>query len=136
MDPKSSYWHVDLQPDDKEKTVFSMHHELWRFTVIPFCLCNTQAIFEQLMETILRGLMSHVSYLGDMIMTGHTFQEQLLNMWKVFLWFQDASLKFNLEKFQLFQKEIWYLRHTVPPEGITINREKLKARYLRRSLLK
>jgi hypothetical protein len=48
------------------------------------------------------------------------FQEHLLNLRK-------ASLKLNLEKCQIFQKEIWYLRHTVSPEGITTNPNKLKA---------
>jgi hypothetical protein len=38
-----------------------------------------------------------------------------------------SRLKLNLEKCQIFQKEIRYLRHTVSPEGITTNPNKLKA---------
>jgi hypothetical protein len=84
LDLKSSYWQVDLHPDNKEKTAFSMGQGLWQFTVIPFGLCNTPVAFEQLMETVLRGLM-HVScimYL-DVIVIGRTFQEHLLNKRKV-----------------------------------------------------
>jgi hypothetical protein len=40
------------------------------------------AMFEQLMETILRNLMSHVVFLDDMIMIGNTFKEHLLNLKK------------------------------------------------------
>jgi hypothetical protein len=40
--------------------------------------------------------------------------------------FQGAHLKLNLEKWQLFQKEVWYLEHVVSPEGVTADPEKLE----------
>jgi hypothetical protein len=66
-------------------------------------------------------------YLEDVIMIGRTFQEHLLNLRKVFQWFQEACLKLNLEKCQLFLKEVRYLRHIVSPVGITTDPEKLRA---------
>jgi hypothetical protein len=61
LDRKSDYWQVGLHPDDKEKTTFSTSQRLWKFTIMPFGLCNAPAKFERLMEIILRGLTSHVS---------------------------------------------------------------------------
>jgi hypothetical protein len=114
---------VDLHPHDKEKTAFLIDQGLLRFTVMPFGLCNTPATFERLMETLLSGLTyeSCIVYLDDMIVIGHMFQEHLLNLQKVFQRFREARLKFSLEKFQLFQKEVQYLGHIVSPEGITTN---------------
>jgi hypothetical protein len=85
LDLKSGYWQADLHPDDKDKTAFSTGQGLWQFTVIPFGLCNVPATFERLMETVLRSLTyeSCLVYL-DMIVIGHTFQEHLLNLRKVF----------------------------------------------------
>jgi hypothetical protein len=96
---------VDLHPDDKEKTVFSMGRELWQFTVMPVSLCTAPVTFEQLMETILRGLTykSCLMYL-DVIMIDRAFQEHLLNLQKVFQWFPEDRLKLNPEKCHLFQK--------------------------------
>jgi hypothetical protein len=129
LDLKSGYWQVDLHPDDKEKTAFSTGQGLWQFTVMPFGLCNTPATFERLMKTVLRGLTgeSCLVYLDDVIVIGRTFQEHLLNLQKVFQWFREAHLKLNLEKCQLFQKEVRYLGHIVSPEGITTDPEKLEA---------
>jgi hypothetical protein len=96
---------------------------------MPFDLCNAQATFERLMETVLRGLNydSCLTYLDDVIVIGRTFQEHLLNLRKVFQRFREAHLKFNPEKCQLSRKEVQYLGYTVSPGGITTDPEKLKA---------
>jgi hypothetical protein len=60
-------------------------------------------------------------------MIGHKFQEHLLNLCKVFQQFQESCLKFNPEKYQLFQKEVWYIGNIVSPEGATTDPKKLKA---------
>jgi hypothetical protein len=65
-------------------------------------------------------------YLDNVIMICSTFQEHLLNRWKVFQQFREARLKLNPEKCQFFQKEVRYLGHIVTPEGITTDTEKLK----------
>jgi hypothetical protein len=61
LDLKSDYWQVELHLDDK-KVSFSVGQGPCQFTVMPFGLCNAPATFERLMETVVRGLMSHVSY--------------------------------------------------------------------------
>jgi hypothetical protein len=66
-------------------------------------------------------------YLNNEIMIGHMFQEHLLNLCKVFQQFREAHPKLSLEKSQLFQKELQYLRHIMSPEGITTKLENLKA---------
>jgi hypothetical protein len=45
----------------------------------------------------------------------------------VFQRLREAHLKVNPEKCQLFQKEVRYLGHIVPPEGVITDREKLEA---------
>jgi hypothetical protein len=77
------------------------------------------------METILRGLT--YKSCRDVIVISCTLQEHLLNLLKVFQWFREARLKLNLKKFHLSQKEVRYIGHTVSPEGITTDFEKLKA---------
>jgi hypothetical protein len=64
---------------------------------MPFGLCNAPATFERVMEAVLPGLMydSCLVYLDDVIVIGHTFQEHLLNLRKVFERLREARLKLN-----------------------------------------
>jgi hypothetical protein len=78
--------------------------------VMTIGFCNAPAMFEQLMESVLRGLTysTCLVHLDDMVI-GHFLQEQLDNLRKVFQRLREAHLKMNPEKYQLFQKEVLYL---------------------------
>ncbi|GFX73383.1 hypothetical protein TNCV_1470031 [Trichonephila clavipes] len=98
LDLKSRYWQVELNPDDKEKTAFTTGLGLWQFKVMPFCLCNTPATFERLMETVLGGLSYEAClvYLGDIIIVGCSFEEHLKNIRRVLQKLKEANLNIRL----------------------------------------
>jgi len=129
FDLESGYWQVALHPEDKGKTVFSTGQGLWQFTVMPFRLFNAPATFERLMDYVLRSLIYDACqvYLDDVIVIGRTFQEQLLNLRKVFQRLREAHLKVNPAKCQLFRKEVRNLGHIVSPSGVTTDTDKLEA---------
>ena len=56
LDLYSGYWQVKMDSKDIDKTAFVTRQGLFRFTVMPFGLCNAPATFEQLMELVLSGL--------------------------------------------------------------------------------
>jgi hypothetical protein len=127
--PEGRYWQVDPHPEEEDNTAFSTGQGFWQFTTLPFNLCNAPPTFERLMETVLRGLTyeSCLMYLDDMIVICRIFQEHLLNLRKVFLWFREARLKLNPEKCELFRKEVQYLGQIMLPERITTDPKRLRA---------
>ena len=56
LDLSAGYWQVEVEPEDKQKTVFITRQGLFEFNVMPLGLCNAPATFERLMELLLSGL--------------------------------------------------------------------------------
>ena len=84
LDLKSGYWQVEMDPEDREKTAFTAGQGLQQFKVMPFGLSNVPAMFERLMETVLRGLFyeAYLVYLDGINIVGCTFENYLNNTWK------------------------------------------------------
>ena len=129
LDLKSGYWQVEIHPEDREKTAFSIGNGLWQFKMMPFGLCNVPATFERLMEQVLRGLnlKTCLVYLNDIIVLGRLFEEHVQNLKEVFSQIRSAGLKLSPKKCFLFQTEVKYLGHLVMSEGVSTDPEKIKA---------
>lgn len=56
LDLQSGYWQVEVAPEDRPKTAFSMGTGLYEFNVLPFGVCNGPATFQRLMDIVLDGL--------------------------------------------------------------------------------
>ena len=72
LDLASGYWQAEIVESDRPKTAFSSQKGLFQFKVLPFGLSNAPAVFERLMELVLRGLNwdKCLCYLDDIIVFG------------------------------------------------------------------
>jgi len=69
FDLRSSYHQVAMKPEDADKTAFICKEGQFKFTTMPFGLCNAGATFQRLMDMLMAGLTYEVCllYLDDMI---------------------------------------------------------------------
>ena len=55
LDLAKGYWQLPLCPEDKEKTAFISPNGLYQFVTMLFGLSGAPAIFQRMMDSILRG---------------------------------------------------------------------------------
>ena len=133
MDLAAGYWQVQMHPDSREKIAFITHQGLYEFTVMPFGLKNTPAVFQRLMQKILMGLNPEEGpdfvsvYLDDVIVFSDTFETHLEHLQQVLQRFQAAGLKLKPSKCHLICQKVEYLGHVIIPQGISPNNNRISA---------
>ena len=112
MDFKSRFSQVKMAPESQQYTAFTMENlGFYKFTRMPFRLCNALATFQCLMQNTLGelNLTYCVIYLDDVIVFGRMDEEHLEHLCIVFEWFHEFNLKLKLSKCSFFQPEIVYV---------------------------
>ena len=101
----------------------------YKFTRMPFGLCNASATFQHLMQNTLGelNLMDCVIYLDDVIIFGHMEEEHLEHLHVVFERFWEFNLKLKPSKCSFFQSEIIYLAHHISRRWILPSRDNVWA---------
>ena len=112
-----------------KRPLFSTQHGLFEFDRMPFGLCNAPAVFERMMEDMLRGLLNKVClvYLDDIIVFGKTLKEAASNLELVLIRLIEWGLKLKPSKCKLFRREVDYLGRIVSERGIEANSGKIQA---------
>jgi hypothetical protein len=108
MDLASGFWQIPMYEKDKGKTVFATREGLYEFNTMPFGLCNVPAMFEQIMETVLRGLNWNLClvYMDNIVVGGPTMLETVRRLELVFDRLRRAGLKLKPAKCNLFQTRV------------------------------
>ena len=128
LDLNSGYWQVETDLVDREKTAFKSRKGLFECSVMPFGLCNAQATFERLMESVLSGLQWHICliYLDDIIVAGKTFEDMVNNLSLIFDRFISSGLKLKARKSTLFAKEVSFFGFHISKEGLKTDPNKTR----------
>ena len=106
MDFKSGFWQIKMVQESQQYTAFTVGNlRFYKFTCMPFGLCNTPTTFQCLMQITLGklNLMYCVIYLDDVIVFGRMEEEHLECLCIVFERFQEFNLKLKPSKCLFFQ---------------------------------
>ena len=127
LDLASGYWQIPVDPASCEKTAFTTHRGLFEFQVMPFGLKNAPAVFQRLMEQVLRRLNPEdgpdfVSvYIDDVLVFSPSFEEHVDHVSQVLNALHNANLKLKPTKCHFFRQEVEYLGHLLTTEGLKPN---------------
>ena len=129
MDFKSGFWQIKMAPELQQYTAFMVGNlRFYKFTHMPFRLCNVPVTFQHFMQNTLSelNLTYCVIYLDDVIIFGHMEEEHLEHLHVVFKRFWEFNLKLKPSKCLFFQLEIVYLAHHVSQRGILLSRNNMR----------
>src|SRR5260363_186071 len=85
LDLASGYWQVAMDPQNKEKTAFTIRYGIYEFNIMPFGLCNAPATFQRLMDHVYKEIAWKfvIVYLDDIIVYSKIFNEHLTHLQRV-----------------------------------------------------
>src|SRR6266498_1345539 len=118
---------VDMKPKSREVTAFITPWGLFEWNRMPFGLYNAPAIFQRLMNQVLRKYLGKfvLVYLNDNIIYFKTFKEYKKYVRLVFEALRAAFLMMKPKKCKFTQKELRFFEHIISAEEIRIDPDKI-----------
>ena len=112
LDLRQGYWQVENDPETADKTTFITRKGAFKFKVLPFGLCNAPAVFQRLMNLVMRGLTweACLVFLDDIVVMSTTFEQHLERLRAVFERLRSANLKLKPSKVSAIPTEGEILR--------------------------
>ena len=77
---RKGFNHIEMRPEDKEKTAFGASNRRWLSTVMPFGLKNAGACFQKVMDDALANHPSVKYYINDVLIYSTTFEQHLAHI--------------------------------------------------------
>jgi hypothetical protein len=119
LDAKSGYHQIPVHPQDKDKTCFTTYEGNYRWTGMPFGLCNAPAAYQYIMDTVFQRVLWKfvLTYVDDTVVYSQTFEEHLIHLEEVFKRISDVGLKLHIKKCHFAFNHLDLLGHHVSAEG-------------------
>ena len=128
LDLANGYWQIEMEPNDREKTAFTVENNLYEFVKMPFGLCNSPSTFMRAINSVMADLLNenlHV-FLDDLIVSSNSFEEHLRHIRRVFERLRKVGLKLKPKKCHFLQKKLEFLGHVVSESGIAPDEGKIE----------
>jgi len=127
LDLSHAYSQVELDEDSRKYVTINTHRGMFQYTRLPFGVSSAPAIFQRVIESVLEGIPSVAIYMDDILVTGKTPQDSLVNLNKVLSSLENAGLRLRKDKCEFMKDEVTYLGHRINKTGTTPVSEKVKA---------
>ena len=129
LDLRQGFHQIKLSEESSPKTAFSCFKGKYQYNVLPFGLCNSPAIFQQMANKLLLGLEDiSIAYIDDiLIYSRSTAEDHLEKVQLVLDRIRKHNLKLKLSKCHFLKKETKYLGFVINEQGIKPNMDKVAA---------
>ena len=127
LDLSRAYHQLRLEEQSQELTTIITHKRLFRYHWLPFGIVSAPAIFQRMMEGLLKGMSGVVVYLDDILITGKSQTEHMENLREVLKRLRETGLRLQQDKCQFMKDSVVYLGHRIDKDGLHPTDEKVRA---------
>ena len=127
LDMSQAYLQLLLDDQSKELLTINTHKGLFAYNRLHFGVSSAPAIFQHMMESLLKGIPNVLVYLDDILITGQSQEQHIKNLQEVLIRFRQAGLRLKKQKCQFLVKSVEYLGFTIDQQGLHPSAEKIKA---------
>ena len=113
LDLADAYLQVELDEESGTYVVLTTHRGFFQVNRLAFELAAAPAIFQSIIEQILRPVDHTQPYLDNVLVTGTSTERHLKNLQKCFERLRNAGIRLKREKCSFFQAEIEHLGHVI-----------------------
>ena len=127
LDLADAYFQIEVAPESRELLTINTHRGLFQYTRLPFGVKTAPAIFQQVIDTIISGLLGTAAYMDDVILMGRSADELKERIAAVLKRFEDHGLRLRPDKCQFFLSSIKYLGYIFDAKGRHPDPENIRA---------
>ncbi|XDV23164.1 hypothetical protein PO909_027864 [Leuciscus waleckii] len=129
LDLRNAYHLVRIREGDEWKTAFNTPREHFEYLVMPFGLSNSPAVFQALVNDVLRDMVDQFIYvyLDDILIFSSSLQEHVQHVRRVLQRLLENGLFVKAEKCEFHAQSVQFLGYVISSEGIRMDPDKVKA---------
>ena len=114
LDLSKGFYQIVVDSESVDKTAFVTPFGKYAFTRMPFGLRNAPAIFQRVMEIVLRGCYEFSApYIDDIVIFSKNGVEHIVHLKEVLVALQKNGLTAKLDKCEFGMKRLEYLGHLI-----------------------
>ena len=117
---EEAYYQVKMKEDKKEKTVFWTRYKHYKYTVMSFELKNASAIFQWLINDIIREYLNKfvITYLNNILIYSDTLKKHWQHVLKILEKLSEKALYIKKKKSRFEVQEVKFLEYIIWSEQI------------------
>ena len=127
LDLKHAYQQLPLSEESKQFLTINTSKGLYQYQRLPFGVASAPAIFQSIMDTILKGIDGVVCYIDDILITGRNDQEHLSRLEAVLSRLERYGVQLKWSRCGFLKKKVQFLGHVIDAEGVYPSPEKVQA---------
>lgn len=127
LDLSAAYQQVPLNPESRPLLTVNTSMGLFQFQRLPYGVASAPAIFQSMMDEVLKDIPHVGCYIDDVIVAGSDTVTCQKTLERVLERLREYNITLNADKCRFFQESVTYLGHTVTAEGIYPTEAKIRA---------